>query len=288
MTRNISTLTAELAQAEAGVPNLRPGCEKQVVWAGTPTQQTPVSVVFVHGFSASLGELRPLPDLVAEGLGANLFFTRLMGHGQDGAAMGAATFEGWRADLDEVLEVGGTLGARMLLIGCSTGCTLITDALQRHRGAPVMGACLISPNFGLRHKVAQRVLDLPASHLWGPLIAGAERSFPVEGPEHEKYWTVRYPTIAARPMGDAMRAVRKADLSGLTTPLMSVVNPDDQVIDPVQAQAAAARWGGPTTDVRLTQTPDDHVLGHIMAGDVFSPRQTRPLADRIITWAKSL
>lgn len=83
----IAALDGWLADREAQVPDLRPDAEKTILWAGAPGQKTPLSVVYVHGFSAAAPELRPVPDRFAEALGANLFFTRLAGHGRDGAAM---------------------------------------------------------------------------------------------------------------------------------------------------------------------------------------------------------
>ena len=77
-----------LAVQESAVSNLRPDCAKTVIWAGEKDSQTEIAVVFNHGFSATYNEIRPLPDLVAKTLGANLYFTRLTGHGQDGADVG--------------------------------------------------------------------------------------------------------------------------------------------------------------------------------------------------------
>ena len=48
-----------LANAEARVENLREGSAKHVVWAGVPDHQTEWAVVYFHGFSADLNELRP-------------------------------------------------------------------------------------------------------------------------------------------------------------------------------------------------------------------------------------
>ncbi|WP_206078968.1 hypothetical protein [Allomesorhizobium camelthorni] len=77
-----------LDRSESRVPGIRDGLEKEIVWADPMTHvKTPISIIYIHGFSASKGEVRPLPDQVAEELGANLFYTRLKGHGQDGAAM---------------------------------------------------------------------------------------------------------------------------------------------------------------------------------------------------------
>ncbi|TIR08816.1 MAG: alpha/beta hydrolase, partial [Mesorhizobium sp.] len=73
---------AYLARREAAVPDIRDGLEKEIIWANPMIHaRTPLSIVYVHGFSASKGEVRPLPDEVADQLDANLFYTRLTGHG---------------------------------------------------------------------------------------------------------------------------------------------------------------------------------------------------------------
>lgn len=288
---DLTTLDATLAKAEAQVPNLRDGCAKAVTWAGDVGEQTDIAVVFVHGFSASCGELRPLPETVAESLGANLFSTRLMGHGQDGAAMGEATLAGWRADMKEAIAIGRALGKRVLVIGCSTGCTLTTLGLTNGdiaEDAALLGVCFVSPNFGLRHKLAQLFLDLPLSEKWAPYVIGKERSFDVVNDAHAQFWTTRYPTKAVKPMGDAVRAAMRADLGQIKTPMLMALNADDQVINPARARKVLLRWGAAAQMHALIQTPDDDSYGHVMAGDVFSPKQTGPLATHIVEWAQSL
>jgi esterase/lipase len=271
-----------LAVQEAAVPNLRPACAKTVVWAGEKGVQTDVAVVFIHGFSATYHEIRPLPDLVAKALGANLHFTRLNGHGQDGTAMGKATLHAWRADVAEALDVAHIIGKRVLIIGCSTGCTLAADALAN--GTDVAGLVCVSPNFGLTHRIGQALLDLPYVRHWGHLIAGKNRSFDVHSDAHGAYWTTSYPTRAVYPMGDAVRAVRSADLSTIRTPAFFAYNPADQVVSAKQTERVMARWGGRAVGHKLIQGPDDDAMGHVMAGDVFSPAQTEPLVAAILRW----
>lgn len=286
----IQTLEADIAAAEAKVDHLRDGCAKCISWAGDAGVQTDVAVVFIHGFSATCGELRPLPEMIAQALGANLFCTRLMGHGQDGDAMGRATLEGWRADVREAAAIGQSLGKKVLYVGCSTGCTLATLGLT-NGDIPTdtaLGAVFVSPNFGLRHKAAQAVLDIPFSEYWAPYLIGKERKFDVISDEHAQFWTTRYPTKAVKPMGDAVRAAMRSKLSGIHTPMFMAVNPDDQVINPTRARKVMMEWGGPTYKLALKQTKDDDAMGHVMAGDVFSPGQTAPLAARIVEWAHNL
>jgi esterase/lipase len=91
--------------------------------------------------------VRPLPDMLADALGANLYFARLTGHGQDGIAMGRARLPDWEADVAEALQIGAALGDEVIVMGCSTGCTLLTTALAQ--GARAKGIVHVSPNYGL-------------------------------------------------------------------------------------------------------------------------------------------
>ena len=53
------------------------------------------SEVYIHGFTASSEEVRPLPDKIANDLNANLFFTRLTGHGRNSKAMELCSISSW-------------------------------------------------------------------------------------------------------------------------------------------------------------------------------------------------
>ncbi|GIV58500.1 MAG: hypothetical protein KatS3mg042_1413 [Rhodothermaceae bacterium] len=107
-------LDAYLAAAEARFDDLRPGVEKAIVWADPATRsRTPLAVVYLHGFSATREETRPLCDTLAARLGANLFYTRLTGHGRTGEALAAATASDWLRDALEALAIGQRLGERV-------------------------------------------------------------------------------------------------------------------------------------------------------------------------------
>jgi nitrous oxide reductase accessory protein NosL len=70
---SISNLVERLSASESKIPELRSEVQKRIVWFNKPEEKTEISVVYVHGFSATLQELRPFPDNVASGLKANLF-----------------------------------------------------------------------------------------------------------------------------------------------------------------------------------------------------------------------
>ena len=78
---DIESYLAESEQrAGAGAP-LIPGTEKRIRWSAG-REPTDYAIVYLHGFSATRQELAPMLDRLADALGANLFETRLAGHGR--------------------------------------------------------------------------------------------------------------------------------------------------------------------------------------------------------------
>lgn len=279
-----AALDAWLAEREARAGAIRPGCAKRIDWAGAPGARTPLAVVYVHGFSASPRELEPLPETVARALGANLFLTRLAGHGLDGAAMGRATLGAWRADLAEAFAIGRALGERTLVVGCSTGCTLLTLALAD--GEPAAGAALLSPNYGIRSRRAQLLLDVPLLRTWVPRLLPGVRGEPAPG-EAGGIWTHGWPSRALIPMAAAVRAVRRVPLDQVAVPALFAYAAADQVVDPERTGSVLRRWGGPVAHHPLGPVPGGDPASHVLAGPL-SPAGTEPLARAIVDWARTL
>lgn len=143
---------AYVARTEAAISGIRDGLEKEIIWANPMVHaRTRLSIVYIHGFSASKGELRPLPDEVADQLDANLFFTRLTGHGQDGAAMTQGSLNAWINDYEEALAIGRAIGDKVIVISTSTGGSLAAwAATQPGASDGVAAIAFISPNFGVK------------------------------------------------------------------------------------------------------------------------------------------
>jgi esterase/lipase len=85
-----------------------------------------VALIYLHGFSSSRQESRPLMTQVASALGANLFYARLNGHGRTGEALAAASVADWQHDALEALAIGRQLGEQVVVVGASNGGTLAT------------------------------------------------------------------------------------------------------------------------------------------------------------------
>lgn len=286
--QNLTELPDWIAAQELQFSDIRPGEEKRILWAGEPGVKTPLAVVYLHGFSASSEEIRPVPDDVAAALGANLFFTRLAGHGRTSAAMAEPLAGDWIEDTAEAMEIGRRLGDRVLVIATSTGGTLAAiAATDPDLSRDMAGIVMVSPNFGLR-PLATRILDLPFARVWGPWVAGRTRSFEATNAGHAAHWTSTYPSVALFPMAALVRHARALDLGAAQVPLLVLYNPGDQVVDPARTLAAAARWGGPVRLEQVVPGPGDDPYGHVIAGDILSPGQTGTAVGLILDWAAGL
>ncbi|AZO30361.1 alpha/beta fold hydrolase [Mesorhizobium sp. M1B.F.Ca.ET.045.04.1.1] len=278
---------AYLAREEAAVPNIRDGLDKEIIWANPVIHdKTKFSIVYIHGFSASKGEVRPLPDDVADELGANLFYTRLTGHGQDGAAMAEGSVNAWINDYEEALAIGRAIGDKVIVIATSTGASLATwAATQPGASDGVAAIAFISPNFGVKASGAE-ILTMPWGREIAELVGGRERSFPPRNALHEKFWTTRYPMSATLPMAALTELAYGAPVEKATIPALFIFSDADKVVRPDRTREIAGRWGGPHELVPVDDTgdPDNHVI----AGDVLSPQTTGFLTERIVVWVKAL
>ncbi|MCR9122635.1 MAG: alpha/beta hydrolase [Phyllobacteriaceae bacterium] len=280
-------IEAYLAESEARFDDIVEDAEKQLVWAFPASRaKTPVSLVYVHGFSASPGEIRPAPDMAAEALGANLFYTRLAGHGRSDEAMAEPTVQDWLDDVAEAVAIGERVGERVVLIGTSTGGTLAAiAALHPDLRDRIAGIVFVSPNFKVQ-AAGSEVLTAPFARHLVPLIVGAERSFEPENELHAQFWTERYPSTALLPMAASVAHANAQFYENTSIPALFIFSDDDQVVDHTVTRQIAERWGGPAEIVAIEETEDPY--RHVIAGDALSPSNSQMMADTIADWVNGL
>jgi len=278
---------AYLDRTEGKVSGIREGLEKEIVWANPLIHaKTPISIVYIHGFSASKGEVRPLPDEVADALDANLFYTRLKGHGQDGAAMATASVNDWINDYAEAIAIGREIGDKVVVIATSTGAALAVEAASRAGASDgVTAMALISPNFGLRASGAE-LLTMPWGKQIAELIVGKEYSFKPRNELQAELWTTRYPTSALLPMAALTGLARSAPAENIKIPALFIFSDSDRITRQDLTHEIASRWGAYHELVPVESSGDPN--NHILAGDALSPSTTQFLAQRIEVWIKAM
>ncbi|MGV3552782.1 alpha/beta hydrolase [Rhizobium sp.] len=278
-------LDGYLERAEAKVPGIQPNQHKEIVWADPKTKaKTPIAIVYIHGFSASPGEMRPVPDIVARNLGANLFLTRLFGHGTTTRAMADVSVNAWVNDFAEAIAIGERLGERVVIMGTSTGGALTTWAVAQPAFRDrIAGVILCSPNYGVR-AAGSSLLTLPFARQLAHLVMGETRSFEPGTDLQRLYWTTTYPVDAILPMAETVRLAVTAPVEQVQIPALFLISPEDQVVDPAITRRMADRWGGPhrLVEVEGVEDPSRHVL----AGEAMSTATTEPIARLMAEWLR--
>ena len=223
-------ITEYLKLKESKLKDIKEGVQKRVIWSNKENQKTPLSIIYIHGFSASSEEIRPLPDLIAKKLKANLFYTRLKGHGRDGIVMGQASIKHWIYDLQEAIEIGSRIGDKVLVISSSTGGTLSSFAsLDENLSRNILSFIFISPNFGINHKLAN-LLTWPLAKYWLKIFIGEMREIKPRNKLNAKFWTLKYPNNALIPMANLVHTINRKSFKNVNIPALFYFSLDDKVV----------------------------------------------------------
>jgi alpha-beta hydrolase superfamily lysophospholipase len=280
----LDTLEPMLAAAESRVSDLRPDANRTIIWADTEHKaRTAITLVYLHGFAADRNEVAPVADRVASALGANLYYARIPGHGRTTDAMAESSLEGWQQEGESALAIGSLLGERVVLMGTSTGGTLVTWLAAHHPN--IAAAVLISPNFGVRATGAH-LAAWPGGAAIVRLVAGDTGEFKTHTTLHAKHWTWRYSTIAIPPMMHLVKQVGQLDLKAMQVPVLVLYSKKDTIVRPEVIEQRFEAWGArPRKLVSVdTQDPNHHVL----AGDALSPGTTDAVAAEIAAFVRAL
>ena len=278
---DIEDIDSLLESQEKMVRVLRPGTEKKVLWAQGNGVKTKTSIVFIHGFSASRVEIDPVVDLIAAELSANVYFTRLRGHGQDGKALSEATYEQLLDDTIEAIDIGKSIGDDVVLIGCSTGCSLIHIALGQDHD--IKAAIYISPNFGPK-PIKGQALRIPGAKFLVPLVFGKEHSFVANNAEYATCWTTKYPTKALFTIKTTVLASHQVDHRTIKVPIMMWFSDEDKVVNAKWTRRIASMMGDNVTLHNPSLTEQDDSSCHGIIGDILSPSQTSGAVDKLLNW----
>ncbi len=276
---DLDTWLQQTEERAADRYGLVPGTEKRITWFGEHLQ-TPYSVLYLHGFSATRQETAPLAEIVASSLGANLYETRLTGHGREREQLTGVRAEDWLQDAVEALTIAARIGERIIVIGTSTGATLAAAML----GHPVMDAVdtlvMISPNFAPRDTNALW-LTRPAGPLIAKMLVGDTRSWEPHNEQQGRYWSTSYPTTSAIEMMRLVGLANRHMPAAIKQRLLMFYSVRDAVIAPAAALAVFQQTDAPqkaAVEINDVGDPSHHVL----AGDVLSGPTTQQIADDIV------
>lgn len=187
---DLHELDAMLRERESKHVSLKPDNEASITWANDSVAQTEYAVVFLHGFSASKMEGRPVTTAFARTFGMNLFEPRLIGHGLDTVdALIGLTPENYLHSAKEAIAIGKVIGKKVIVMGSSTGATW---ALYLAAHDPDIAAVMCySPNIAIFDPNAKLITGPWGLQLARLLSGGKSRGFEATE-EIQRYWQTSY------------------------------------------------------------------------------------------------
>ena len=202
-TNTLPNVPADAASLEAYIKQneaqhkLKPNNEARIVWNNDSLKnKTDYAIVYLHGFSASQEEGKPIHTNIAKEFGCNLYLSRLAEHGIDTVdPMKNLTAEEYWESAKQALAIGKQLGRKIILMGTSTGGT---NALQLAATYPndIAALVLLSPNVAINNDKAW-LLNNPWGLQIARMVTGDNYVTSSDSrPIYKQYWYWHYPLEA--------------------------------------------------------------------------------------------
>jgi esterase/lipase len=269
-----------LRQKESRIPGITAGAEKTIVWAGRPGQKTALSIIYLHGFTATRQEIAPVFDRVARSMGANLFYTRLAGHGVPGDELGKVTVKDWMDDAWEAYRIGSRIGDRVIVAAMSTGVPLALW-LAAQKTPEIVSLTLASANMKLADPLTELLLwPWPVPSLILRLAVGRYRTVPSQNELDARFWTKTYPSTCLVTLMETLRLARRLAIETITIPSLWIYAARDDLVDLSEIKKCYARIG--STTKKLVEIAD--ATGHALAGDILSPGTTDLVVQEVLAF----
>ncbi len=279
---NADSLENYIAQSEAQ-HKLKPNNEARIVWFDSSKTKTQYSIVYLHGFSASQEEGRPIHINIAKEFGCNLYLSRLAEHGIDTTdpMINLTADELWES-AKQALQIGKQIGNKVILMSTSTGGTL---ALKLAADYPndIYALIMMSPNIAINNDKAY-LLNNP----WGLQIARAVTgSHYITASDtraiYKQYWYWHYPLESTVQLQELIEtSMTKQTFEKVKQPvLMMYYYKDDVHQDSVVSVPAMLNMfkelGTPTNEKVELAMPyvGNHVMGsYIKSKDLLDVQQS--------------
>jgi len=204
---SINQLDTWLAKREDSLPT-RPDNEARIVWHENQKQKSEYSIVYLHGFTASQGEGDPMHREFAKRYACNLYLNRMPGHGlTDPDAMMDLSPEAMLDNALEALAIGRIIGKKVILMGTSTGCTLMLWLASRYP-KDIAGLICFSPNIRVANPLMNWV-DGP----WGSQLVSILNKGPyITKRTRNQYWDSQYREEALLALQRLIRATMRPEV----------------------------------------------------------------------------
>ena len=261
---------------------LKPNNEARIVWFDSSKMKTDYAIVYLHGFSASQEEGRPIHTNIAREFGCNLYLSRLAGHGIDTIQpmINLTADELWES-AKQALQIGKQIGKKVIVMATSTGGTLALRLASQYPN-DIIALVLLSPNVAINNDKAY-LLNNPWGLQIARLVTGSHYVTGTDSrPIYKQYWYWHYPLESLVQLQELIETSMTKDVfENVKQPtLMLYYYKDEKHQDSVVSVPAMLRMygelGTPANQKIKEAMPDvgDHVMGsYIKSKDLLEVQQ---------------
>lgn len=190
---DLTVLEQQLIESENNEPGIKTGCEAKIVWADSAIKtKTKQVILYLHGGTSSHMDADPVHRNLAKKLEANLFLSRLPGHGVDvgDATLASVTADDFLYAAERAYAIASSLGDEVIVMGSSFGGALAIYLASQH--PEIKGLVLYSPC--VKTYDERMEMFVKPWGLWMVKKAMRSETFDVESPDatYSKYWTTHY------------------------------------------------------------------------------------------------
>ena len=275
--------SAQVNLTEAKNQEIKAGAEARVqLYKPMAKQKTKLAFLYIHGFSASPVESRPLTEDLAEKWHAHAYLPRLDGHGIMHALEGVS-LEKWETEIDRFFHEAEDLGEKVVVIAMSNGAALVTPWIFAHQ-EKIAAVIFLSPHFK-SGRWDSELLRIPVIGKWVvQLVMGKIRIWTPRNQEQKYFWTTAYPSVALIEVIKAAAKARAVDFSQWRVPTLMAYNPVDILINKEVAIDLINKIPAKKIILPVPEAEDDHVI----AGNILSPKGNTIIFQAVDEFLQSL
>ena len=280
-------LDSYLKNSEISLGDVPEEAEKKIIWSNTEKNKTEIAIAFLPGFSTTNFQQKEFFDKLSKELDANIFLSRLSGHGREYPGSKQMSAENYLKDTSEAIEIAKRIGKKVILIGYSLGGALATAAsFDEKLSKDLHGVVLFAPAYvGTIRNIslwlyAMSFLD-KINHDCNDYINDQKKY------DCTKYSTKVFETSDGVQGGHIMSAVAEKDFSANKVPALSFFDYDDDVLNSHETEKRLNKWGNKKSKIVIIESGEKDITQHFIVG-FLNPELDEFYIEEISNWINNL
>ena len=233
-----------IAERELDFKNTDAKAKKKIIWNDDANIKTEYSIVYLHGSFATGVQQEDVLVKIAKRLEANLFISRLTGHGSGFESTKSIEAKNFLEDAAEAVAVGNQIGNKVILMGFSAGGTFALMATKDQKLNKKIDHLVLvapwTPKLTLPYFIAATGLFFKSQYKFN-----FPRMFNLSNEEWGPFWVNEFHRTLPRQLWVAAFSGRKLKFQETTIPLLVFYEEKDKVVNAVGVKKIFEQWKGP-------------------------------------------